>query len=154
MVSSSKKGGKRLTPAQLSEPTRILVIDDDVETTELMPIILDPQAFEVFTTNSGITGLEMIKQIDPEVVVVDLMMPEIDGLSLCRKIREFSLVPILVLSAINRPGIAAEVLEAGADDYLNKPMKSNLLIAHLNKLARRSKSIQRGLEKKDADNLA
>ena len=121
MVSSSKKGGNRLASAQLSEPTRILVIDDDVETTELMRIILDPQAFEVFTTNSGITGLEMIEQIDPEVVVIDLMMPEIDGFSLCRRIREFSQVPILVLSAINKPGIAAEALETGADDYLINP---------------------------------
>ncbi len=139
MVSSSKNGKSRLASAQAGEPTRILVIDDDIETTELMRIILDPESFQVYTTNSGFDGLEMIQQIDPEVVVMDLMMPEMDGFTLCKKIREFSQVPILVLSAVNKPGIAAKVLETGADDYLNKPMKSNLLIAHLNKLARRAR---------------
>lgn len=139
MVSSSKNGKSRLASAQAGEPTRILVIDDDIETTELMRIILNPEAFQVYTTNSGFDALEMIQQIDPEVVVMDLMMPEIDGFALCKRIREFSQVPILVLSAVNKPGIAAKVLETGADDYLNKPMKSNLLIAHLNKLARRAR---------------
>lgn len=139
MVSTSKNGKSRLASAQAGEPTRILVIDDDIETTELMRIILNPEAFQVYTTNSGFDALEMIQQIDPEVVVMDLMMPEIDGFALCKRIREFSQVPILVLSAVNKPGIAAKVLETGADDYLNKPMKSNLLIAHLNKLARRAR---------------
>ncbi len=139
MASPSIKENNRLVKkTKQINPTRILVVDDDVETTELFRIILDPEEFEVFTTNSGIDGLKMIRQLDPEVVVIDLMMPEIDGFSLCRKIREFSQVPILVLSAISKPGIVAEALEIGADDYLNKPMKSNLLIAHLNKLARRS----------------
>jgi two-component system KDP operon response regulator KdpE len=84
--------------------------------------------------------------------VVDLMMPEIDGFSLCRKIREFSQVPILVLSAVNKPGITAQVLETGADDYLNKPMKSNLLVAHLNKLARRAKAVQSELVNEEEKN--
>lgn len=152
MVPSSKRGGNRLTSGQVSEPVRILVIDDDIETTELMQIILDPQSFQVFTANSGFEGLEMIAQVDPSVVVVDLMMPEIDGFSLCRKIREFSQVPILVLSAVNKPGITAKVLETGADDYLNKPMKSNLLIAHLNKLARRAKAVQSALVNEEESN--
>lgn len=150
MVSSSKNGSNRLASAQAAEPTRILVIDDDIETTELMRIILDPETFEVYTTNSGLDGVDLILQIDPEVVVIDLMMPEIDGFLLCKKIREFSQVPILVLSAVNKPGIAAKVLETGADDYLNKPVKSNLLIAHLNKLSRRSRSIQVELDKKQS----
>jgi two-component system KDP operon response regulator KdpE len=151
MASSSKNGRNRLAVAQLSEPTRILVIDDDHEMTELMRIILDPQSFEVYTTNSGLNGLDLVGQIDPEVVVIDLMMPDIDGFALCKSIREFSQVPILVLSAVNKPGIAAQALEMGADDYLNKPMKSNLLIAHLNKLARRSRSIQGELVNEDPD---
>lgn len=140
MVSSSNKGANYFLSGQGLEPTRILVIDDDVETTELIKIILDPENFEVIATNSGLEGLDMLNHINPSVVVLDLMMPEIDGFSLCKKIREFSQVPILVLSAVNKPGIIAQALETGADDYLNKPIKSNLLIAHLHKLARRSKS--------------
>lgn len=141
MASSSGNGRNRLAPSQLSEPIKILVIDDDIETTELMQIILNPQSFDVYSTNSGLMGIEMIHQIDPEVVVVDLLMPDIDGFELCKKIREFSQIPILVLSAVNKPGIASQALEIGADDYLNKPMKSNLLIAHLHKLARRTRSV-------------
>ena len=142
MYSSTITIGNRFSPARLKEITRVLVIDDDVETTELMQIILDPKLFEVYSTNSGLEGLELVRQLDPNVVVVDLLMPEMDGLTLCKEIRKFSRVPILVLSAINKPGIAAQALEIGADDYLNKPMTNSLLAAHLNTLVRRARLTQ------------
>ncbi len=64
-------------------------------------------------------------------------MPEMDGWQVCRSIRAISQAPILVLSAINKPGLITRVLDEGADDYLIKPVSSNVLLAHLNNLARR-----------------
>ncbi len=139
MVPSSAGIEKRLPPVKKAGHIKVLVIDDDVETIELIRIILEPKSFEVYTTHSAKNGLEMAKDINPEVIVVDLLMPEMDGLTICHEIRQFSQTPILVLSAVNRPGIISQALEVGADDYLNKPMKSSLLIAHLNKLARRER---------------
>jgi len=120
--------------------TRVLVVDDDVEMTELLKIILEPNQFEVFAANSGIDGIELARKNNPDVMILDLHMPEMDGLQVCKEIRKFSQVPILVLSAISQPGIAARALDEGADDYLLKPMTSGVLIAHIKKLTRRARA--------------
>jgi two-component system, OmpR family, response regulator MprA len=122
--------------------TRVLVVDDDVEMTDLLKIILEPGAFEVFAANSGPEGIDLARQLEPDVIVLDLLMPGMDGWQVCKEIRLFSQVPILVLSAISKPGMAARALDAGADDYLLKPMTSGVLIAHLKKLARRARAEQ------------
>lgn len=142
MVLTSTSIEKRVPTVKKAAHVRVLVIDDDIETIELIRIILEQKSFEVFTTNSARCGLEMVQENDPEVIVVDLLMPEMDGLTICKEIRKISQAPILMLSAVNRPGIISEALEVGADDYLNKPMKSSLLVAHLNKLARRERFSQ------------
>lgn len=128
-----------LNPTQIA---RVLVIDDDIDTTDLLKIILEPNAFEVFTANSGLEGVEMVRELTPDVVILDLLMPGLDGMGVCKEVRQFSQVPILVLSAVSKPGIVAEALNVGADDYLTKPMKSSVLIAHLKKLVRRSRAEQ------------
>jgi two-component system KDP operon response regulator KdpE len=74
----------------------------------------------------------------PDVIILDLMMPDMDGYEVCAKIRDFSIVPILVLSALDMPGMVSKALDAGADDYLIKPVTSSILIAHLNNLVRRA----------------
>jgi DNA-binding response OmpR family regulator len=130
-------------PGQVALPIRVLLIDDENETTDLLKIILENSSFEVITTNSGQQGVEMARKLQPEVVVVDLFMPGMDGLEVCQEVRRFSKVPILVLSAIGKPGIAEQALNEGADDYLVKPMSSNVLIASLNKLARRARAEHR-----------
>ena len=119
--------------------TRVLIIDDDRETTDLLRIILEPNSFDVSTANSGKDGLALVHALHPDVIVVDLLMPEMDGLEVCRAIRKFSNIPIVVLSAYDRPGTAEQALESGADDYQLKPMTSNLLIASLHRLARRAR---------------
>lgn len=123
--------------------TRVLVVDDDSDTIDLLRIILEPNAFEVITAVNGKDGLERVHSDQPDVIVVDLLMPEMDGLAVCQNIRKFSNTPIVVLSAYDRPGTAEQALQHGADDYLPKPMNSNLLIASLNKLTRRAKAEQR-----------
>lgn len=122
--------------------TRVLVVDDDVEMTDLLKIILEPGTFEVFAANSGPEGIDLARQLNPDVMILDLLMPGMDGWQVCKEIRKFSQVPILVLSAISKPGMAARALDAGADDYLLKPMTSGVLVAHLKKLARRARAEQ------------
>jgi two-component system KDP operon response regulator KdpE len=119
--------------------TKVLVIDDDREMTEFLKVVLEPQLFDVTTTNSGREGVELARQCDPDVVILDMSMPGMDGLTVCREVRKFSNVPILILSAINKPSIVVQALDEGADDYLVKPMKNDVLIAHVNKLVRRAR---------------
>jgi DNA-binding response OmpR family regulator len=133
---------KRKSLVQKDGLTRILVIDDDQAMTEMLRLVLEPNAFDVYEANSGPEGIEATLRINPEVVVLDLLMPGMDGWEVCREIRTFSQVPILVLSAISKPGIIARALDEGADDYLLKPMPSSVLIAHLKRLTRRARAEQ------------
>lgn len=118
--------------------TRILVIDDDRAITELMSMLLKTHGFEAITTNSGIEGIKLVEENNPSVVLLDLMMPDLDGWQVSKAIRKFSNVPILILSAINDPTMVASVLDAGADDFLVKPVPSSVLIAHIRKMVRRN----------------
>ena len=117
---------------------KIVVIDDDPAITELLKIILAQTSFEILTVNSGKEGVDIVKQESPEVVILDLMMPEMNGLEVCARIREFSSVPIIILSALDSPGMVVRSLDSGADDYLVKPVPSGVLIAHVNNLLRRA----------------
>src|SRR6266542_3146454 len=119
---------------------KLLVIDDDTAVTDLLSLLLRSQGFEVFATNNSAEGLNMVREIDPDLVVLDLMMPEMDGWEVCRSVRQFSQVPIIILSALNDPSMIASVLDAGADDYLTKPTPSRVLVAHINRLVHRAGS--------------
>jgi len=125
-----------------SVQTKVLVIDDDKEMTDMLKVILEPNTFDVVAANSSVLGIDLVRQVKPEVVVLDLLMPDMDGWQVCKEIRKFSQVPILVLSAVSKPGMVARALDEGADDYLLKPMPSSMLIAHIKKLARRAKAEQ------------
>lgn len=117
---------------------KILVIDDDPAMTELLKLLLQPAATDVHAANSGPDGIKLARTINPDVIILDLMMPDMDGWEVCHNIREKSSVPILILSALDNPGMVARALDAGADDYLIKPVPSGVLIAHLQNLVRRS----------------
>ncbi len=116
---------------------RVLVIDDDIGMTDLLTILLTPASSEVLTANSAEEGLELLRKERPDVVILDLMLPEQEGWKVCSTIREISDVPLLILSAVDTPGMVAQALDHGADDYLTKPISSGTLIARLNKLVRR-----------------
>jgi DNA-binding response OmpR family regulator len=120
---------------------KLLVIDDDSAVTDLLSLLLKSNGFEVAATNNSTDGLTMIRDIGPDVVILDLMMPEMDGWQICKAVREFSQVPIIILSALNDPSMIASVLDAGADDYLTKPTPSRVLIAHINRLINRTGSV-------------
>ncbi len=123
-------------------PIKLLVIDDDFAVTDLLTLLLKSQGFEVFATNNSAEGLSMIRDLEPDLVVLDLMMPEMDGWEVCRSVRQFSQVPIIILSALNDPSMIASVLDAGADDYLTKPTPSRVLVAHINRLAKRNGTLR------------
>lgn len=124
------------------DQVKILVIDDDEGMTELLSLLLAPASSEIITASSGPEGIELVKTQAPDVIILDLMMPEMNGWFVCKQIRAFSDTPILILSAMDAPGMVAQALDVGADDYLIKPVSSGTLIAHLNKLYRRSKVSQ------------
>jgi len=117
---------------------KILVIDDDQAMTDLLEILLEPLSTEVIKANAGLDGVELAKENHLDVIILDLMMPDVDGWQICKRIRDFSLVPILILSALDNPGMIAEALNVGADDYLIKPVTKGMLIARINKLMRRN----------------
>ena len=117
---------------------KVLAIDDDPAMTELLTLLLKTHGFKVLTANTGEDGIAITRQDSPDVIILDLMMPGMDGWQVCKQIRSFNNVPILVFSALDSPGMVASALDAGADDYLVKPVPSGVLIAHLNKLTRRA----------------
>ena len=117
--------------------TKIFVIDDDAAVTDLLSVLLNTQGFSVWATNSSSEGLTQIREKAPDLVILDLMMPEMDGWEVCKAVRAFSDVPIIVLSALNDPSMVASVLDAGADDYLTKPTPSRVLVAHIKRLVDR-----------------
>jgi DNA-binding response OmpR family regulator len=117
---------------------KILVIDDDPGMTDLLRMLLEPSGLRVFTANYGPDGVALARSESPDIVILDIMMPDVDGLQVCTELRKFSTIPILVLSAMDSPSIIARSLNSGADDFLVKPVPSSILIAHLNKLLRRT----------------
>jgi DNA-binding response OmpR family regulator len=122
----------------LLAPLKVLAIDDDPAMTELLTLLLKTHGFSVLTANTGEMGIALTRKESPDVIILDLMMPGMDGWEVCKQVRGFNNVPILVFSALDSPGMVTSALDAGADDYLVKPVPSGVLIAHLNKLTRRA----------------
>ena len=122
---------------ELDMTIKLIVIDDDTAVTDLLSLLLKSQGFEVSATNNSSDGLNMIREIQPDLVILDLMLPELDGLEVCRRIRWASPVPVLMLTAKGLPEDVAFGLEAGADDYLPKPFDLPVLLARVKGLIRR-----------------
>lgn len=123
---------------------KVLAIDDDPAMTELLSLLLKTHGFEVLMADNGTDGVKIIREQTPDIVILDLMMPMMDGWDVCKTVRSFSNVPIIILSALNSPGLVASALDAGADDYLIKPVPSGVLVALLNRLIKRTGSLNKG----------
>jgi DNA-binding response OmpR family regulator len=121
-------------------PFDILVIDHDNAMTEMLQMLLEPDAYQVRIASTASGGIEAARRMEPDVVIIDITLPEINGWEVCKAIRSFSAAPILVLSADSKPGMVAKALDEGADDYLLKPMTSSVLIAHLKRLIWRGRA--------------
>ena len=117
--------------------TRLLLIEDDKSIREPLQQRLALKGYEVLTASNGKRGLELAITKRPQLVILDVMMPEMDGWEVCKKIRKSSVVPILMLTALNDEFDRITGLELGADDYMSKPFSTNELIARIKALLRR-----------------
>jgi two-component system KDP operon response regulator KdpE len=115
----------------------VLLVDDDVDLAMMLRTLLRGQDFQIRSESRGEDGIRSCQENPPDVVILDLLMPEMDGWQVCERIRGFSDVPILILSALGAPGSVARALDAGADDYLIKPVHASLLASRLRTLVRR-----------------
>lgn len=117
---------------------KILVIDDEVPIRRLLRVTLEGAGFEVAEAESGPLGLQEIAYQSPDGIVLDLGLPDLSGNEVLKRLREWSKVPVVVLSVRSREDDKIEALEAGADDYLTKPFSGRELIARVRAILRRS----------------
>lgn len=117
---------------------RILMIDDDVKLCRLVKDYLAPFGFAVETANDGATGLETARNGDFGAIILDVMMPQMDGFEVLKRLRQFSNVPVLMLTALGDESDRIVGLEIGADDYLPKTFSTRELLARLRAVTRRS----------------
>ena len=107
---------------------RVLVVDDDSSLAEMLTIVLESEGLTAAVCRSGDRVMAAFTQFRPDVVLLDLMLPGLDGMSVCRQIREKSAVPIIMLTAKSDTPDVVAGLEAGADDYIPKPVNSGDLL--------------------------
>ena len=122
---------------------RILIVDDESGLRELVRINLEHEGFAVFQAENGAQGLAMAQEHLPDLVLMDVMMPEMDGWEACKRLREFSQVPVLMLTARIQSQDIVTGLDSGADDYLGKPFNMDELMARVRALLRRVPSPNR-----------
>jgi two-component system response regulator MtrA len=122
----------------MPEPS-ILLVEDDPAIRETTALALGRMGFAVATAADGAIGLELFRSGDPGVAIVDLMLPVLDGVSLCRMIRAESEIPVIVVSARSDPVDIVLGLEAGADDYITKPFDAAVLAARVRAVLRRAR---------------
>ena len=120
-----------------SGPPRILVIDDDQALAEMLDIVLRSEGFLARLCHVGDTAVEAFREYRPDLVLLDLMLPGRDGVDVCRDIRAESGVPIVMLTAKSDTTVVVHGLEAGADDYVPKPFKTQELVARIKTRLRR-----------------
>ncbi len=120
---------------------RVLVVDDDDDIRAILAVSLGLAGFDVVEARDGVEGLDTAQRMSPDAIVLDVMMPRLDGLSMLEQLRadpRLSHVPVIMLTARAQPGQAAEGLRAGADDYLAKPFDSHELVARIESSIRRA----------------
>ena len=122
---------------------RILVVDDEPNIVELAKMYLEQEGYRVESASDGAQALELIQAQEPALVVLDLMLPEVDGFEVCRQTRASSDVPIIMLTARDEDVDKIVGLELGADDYLTKPFNPRELVARIKAILRRANSSPR-----------
>ncbi|HET9224544.1 MAG TPA: response regulator transcription factor [Roseiflexaceae bacterium] len=122
---------------------KILIVDDEPGLRDLVRINLEHEGFGVVQAENGVLGLEAVREEHPDLVILDVMMPEMDGWETCKKLREFSQVPVLMLTARVQSQDIVTGLNSGADDYLLKPFNMDELMARVRALLRRVPSPNR-----------
>ncbi len=121
-----------------SKAKKILVVDDDTSIRNLLRVVLESRGFSVAEADNGVTALHTFQTENPDIVILDVMMPQMDGFECCRRLREISDCPIIMLTAKGEDYDQVSGFDAGADDYVVKPFTPMVLVARMEALFRRS----------------
>ncbi|MBT3313958.1 MAG: response regulator [Anaerolineae bacterium] len=125
---------------------KILIIDDDIDTLRLVGLVLQKEGYQIITANNGRQGLLKMSAESPDLILLDIMMPEMDGYEVARRLRKnpkTAEIPILMFTAKSQIDDKVTGFESGADDYLTKPTRPTELQAHIRALLSRSKKTER-----------
>jgi DNA-binding response OmpR family regulator len=122
---------------------RILVVDDEVRILNFLSSKLKASGYEVLTASNGLEGMEQAQAQEPDLIVLDLLMPKMDGLEMLKQLRSFSAVPVIILTAKGAEADRIKGLQLGADDYLPKPFNPDELVARIEAIRRRLEPSER-----------
>lgn len=130
----------------MAEPQKILVIDDSLDMLKVLTLLLTEQGYIVLTASNGQIGLQMVAEHEPDLVILDLSMPGVDGWEVCRQIRKTSNLPIIILTAAHvTDEDSVRGLDLGANDFVVKPFKNNVLLARIRNALRWAAPEQNGV---------
>jgi DNA-binding response OmpR family regulator len=131
-------------------PGKILVVDDDPDILDAVTMILESQGYQVSTARDGIEGLATLKAENPDLMILDLMMPKMDGFAVCKELQDprwskYKDIPILILTSVREEASRRRYeletgLELDVDDYIEKPMAPNVLLERVDRLIKKKKS--------------
>lgn len=124
-----------------NEQSVILIVDDDPSIREIVGRVLEGEGYAIETATDGLRGLEQFYKVLPDLIILDVKMPEMDGWETLRRVREISNCPVIMLTAFGSTNDIIQGLEAGADDYLVKPFGVQELIARVGTVLRRSHAV-------------
>jgi DNA-binding response OmpR family regulator len=126
--------------------TKILVVDDEPLYIRLLKVNLEAEGYEVSTAENGEEALDSLSINTPDLIIMDVMMPKLDGVTTCQRIRQFSNVPIILLTALGEEQDRVNGLNIGADDYVVKPFSATELVARVRAVLRRAQNQQQSVE--------
>lgn len=113
---------------------QIMMVDDNPGNLTVYELLLSKRGYDVVTVQDGMRALELVKEMRPDLFIIDVMMPDMNGIELCERLREmraFATTPVLFLSAWNEQKIVEQSLAAGADDFIAKPVDAKTLVARI-----------------------
>lgn len=129
--------------------TKILIVDDETDILDFLSYNLKKEGFEVVTASNGLDAIKIATETQPHLIILDIMMPEIDGIEVCRRLRllpQFNKTIITFLTAREEDFTQIQALDVGGDDYITKPIKPQVLISRVNALLRRNKTTEQNSE--------
>ena len=124
-----------------TKPFTVLVVDDEDYITAFIRIKLKVSGYNILTAGNALTALKLLKKHTIDLAIVDIMMPEVNGLELIKQMRVFTQIPVIVLTAMNSIDIKLQSLSIGADDFITKPFDPDELVARIEGIRRRSGKI-------------